>query len=335
MKRYTILVSAILFFLLLSIYPDSLSAAPYYEGKVITIVVGYSPGGGYDRMARILAKHLPNYIPGKPTVLVQNMPGADSMIAANYLYKIAKPDGLTIGTFSRGLPFAQLAKMEGVMFDLTKFSWIGSSAVEAFIFVIRADLPYKTFNDLQKAKEPIAIGGTGGGDPMNVFPILLKEFLGLKMKLIIYPSSAESMLAVERKEIDGRAGSYSSLKPFIERGLVHPLIRGKVSEAGMENLPVNEELTTDKKGKTMMAMLSTVDRIGRPYVAPPGTPEATMSVLRDAFAKVAKDPAVQEDAKKNKMTVEYVPAQEVQELLEYLLNQPPDIINEFSKYVKY
>ncbi len=335
MRRYIVSVLTVLFFLSVLISPGSSPAAPYYADKVITIVVGYGPGGGYDRMARILAKHLPNYIPGKPTVLVQNMPGADSMIAANYLYNIAKPDGLTIGTFSRGLPFAQLTKIEGVRFDLTKYSWIGSSAVEALIFVIRADLPYKTFNDLQKAKEPIAIGGTGGGDPTNVLPVLLREFLGLKMKMITYPSNAECMLALERKEIDGRAGAYSSLKPFIERGVVRPLIRGRTSEPGIETLQVNEGLTTDEKGKTIMAMLSTVDRIGRPYVAPPGTPEAVMNTLRNAFAKMATAPEVQKNAAINKMAIEYAPAQEVQKLLKYLLNQPPNITNEFSNYLKF
>ena len=334
MRRYIASVVTVLLFLSVLI-PGSLSAAPYYAGKVITIVVGYGPGGGYDRMARIVAKHLPNYIPGKPTVLVQNMPGADSMIAANYLYKIAKPDGLTIGTFSRGLPFAQLTKTEGVRFDLTKYSWIGSSAVEALIFVIRADLPYKTYKELQKAKEPIAIGGTGGGDPTNVFPVLLREFLGLKMKMITYPSNAECMLALERKEIDGRAGAYSSLKPFIERGLVRPLIRGRTSEPGIETLQVNEDITTDEKGKTIMAMLSTVDSVGRPYVAPPGTPDEVMNTLRNAFAKMAKAPEVQKDAAANKMAVEYAPAHEVQKLLKYLLNQPPDIISEFGNYLKY
>ncbi|MDI7258909.1 MAG: tripartite tricarboxylate transporter substrate-binding protein [Thermodesulfobacteriota bacterium] len=333
-QKSALYLPIIFFVLIVFIAPRELLSAPYYEGKRMTIIVGYGPGGGYDRMARLLAKHLPKHIPGKPTIIVENMPGADSMIAANHLYNIAKPDGLTIGTFSRGLPFAQLTKVEGVKFDLTKYSWIGSSAVEAIILVIRADLPYKTFNDLLKIMEPIHLGGTGAADPINYFPALLKEFLGLKMKMVTYPSSAEVMLALERKEVDGRAGSYSSLKPFIERGLVRPLIRGRVSEPGIETLQVNEELTTDEKGKTMMAMLSTVDRIGRPYVAPPGTPVEIITILREAFAKVAKDPELKEDAKKNKMDIEYVPAEECLKVLNYLLNQPKDIITEFGKYIK-
>jgi tripartite-type tricarboxylate transporter receptor subunit TctC len=315
--------------------PQTLLSAPYYEGKIIRIIVGFGPGGGYDRIARLLAKYLPKYIPGKPTVLVENMEGASSIIAANHIYNIAKPDGLTIGTLNRGLPFAQLTKVEGVKYDITKYAWIGSGAVEATILTIRSDLPYKTIDDLRKVKEPIPLAGMGPGTSDTQFAILLKEFAGFNIKLIIYPSSADGMLAIERKEVDGRAGSYSSLKPFIERGLVRPMIRGRVSEPGIENLPVNEDLTTDPKGKTIMAMLASTDGIGRPFVAPPGTPPDIMNILKDAFAKVANDQELKEDAKKNKMDVTYIPGDECLKVLNYLFNQPEDIVKEFGKYIKY
>lgn len=173
MRRYaSIMLGLFLFFLLYRPYP--LFAAPFYEGKVLTIIVGYSPGGGYDRVDRLLAKYLPNYIPGKPTVLVQNMPGADSMIAANYLYNIAKPDGLTIGTFNRGLVFANLLKAEGGRYDLTKFSWIGSAAVESSVLIFYKDLAYKTIEDVAKSKSTIVIGCTGSADAINIIPIFLK-----------------------------------------------------------------------------------------------------------------------------------------------------------------
>lgn len=310
-------------------------AAPYYEGKRITIVVGFGPGGGYDRIARLLAKHLPKHIPGKPTVIVENMEGASSIIAANHVYNLAKPDGLTIGAVNRGIPFAQLTKVDGVKFDSTKFSWIGSGAVEATVLAVRTDLPYKTFDDLKKAKEPIPLAGMGPGTSDTQFAILLKEFLGLNVKLIIYPSSADGMLAIERKEVDGRAGSYSSLKPYVERGLVRPVIRGRVAESGIENLPINEDLTTDPKGKTIMAMLSSADQIGRPFLAPPKTPSDIMNILRDAFDKAAKDPELREEAKKIRMEVQYIPADECLKVLGYLLNQPEDIVREFSKYIKF
>jgi tripartite-type tricarboxylate transporter receptor subunit TctC len=323
------------FILTIPVSPKELLAASYYEGKVINIIVGYSPGGGYDRIARLLAKHLPKYIPGKPGVIVENMPGADSMIAANYIFNIAKPDGLTIGTFNRGLPFAQLLKAPGVKYDLTKFSWIGSAASEATALSILSSLPYKTFDELLKAKSPIYLGSMGPSDSSGQFPMTLKEYLGLNMKMIIYPSSSDCMLAVERKELDGRGGSYSSLKPFVDRGLVRCLVRGRVSEPDIAQLPVDEDLAKDKTAKTIMAMRSAPDRVGRPYVAPPKTPPEVMNILRDAFAKVANDPELKADATKMMMDVNYVSADETLKIVNDVLNQPSDIAKEFSKFVKF
>jgi tripartite-type tricarboxylate transporter receptor subunit TctC len=324
-----------LFVLAVLLFPFELMAAPYYEGKVLKIIVGFTPGGGYDRMARLLSKHLPKHIPGKPSIVVENMEGASSIIASNFIYNIAKPDGLTIGTFNRALPFAQLIKMDGVKFDIRKYAWIGSAAVEGTVLTLRTDVPYKTVEDLRKAKEPIPLGCSGAGTLDYQFPTLLKEYLGLNLKMVIYVSSAETMLAVERKEADGRAGSYSSLKPFIDRGLVRPILRGRVAEQGTENLPVNEDLATDKKAKAIFAMFSTADLIGRPYVAPPGTPAEVINVLKDAFAKVAKDPELKAEAKKLKMDVDYTPGEEILKVIDFAFNQPEDIVKEFSKHVKF
>lgn len=335
MKKIMIKLFISFFLFAMFISPKELLAAPYYEGKRITIIVGFSPGGGYDILSRLLAKHLPKYIPGKPTIIVENMPGASSIIAANHLFNIAKPDGLIIGTFERGLPIAQLLKSEGVKFDLLKYSWIGSAAVEATILALRTDLPYKTFDDLLKAKTPIMLGRTGPADNTAQLAFLLQEFVGLNMKLISYPSSPEIMLAIERKELDGRGGSYSALKPFIEKGLVRPFIRSRVSEPGIENLPVDEDLTTNPKGKTIMAIRSAPEQIGRPYVAPPKTPADVMNILRDAFAKVVTDPELKEDVKKMMMRVEYVSADECLKVLNFVLNQPEDIVKEFGKYIKF
>ena len=329
MKKWPFLLALVLFF------PGGISAAPYYEGKVIKIVVGYKPGGGYDRMARLVAKHLPKHIPGKPSVVIENMEGASSIIAANYVYNIAKPDGLTIGTFNRALPFAQLTNQAGVKFNILKYAWIGSTAVEGTVFAIRNDLPYKTVDDLLKVKTPLMIGCTGATDISGQFPTLLKEYIGLNLKLITYPSSADIMLAIERREVDGRAGSYSSLKPFIDRGLVKPFIRGRVPEKGTEHLPVNEDLTSDKKGKAVMFMFSAADLIGRPFVCPPNTPEDKMKILSEAFAKMAKDPQMLEDARKAQMEVQYTSGREILKVINTVFNQPKEIIAEFSKHVSF
>jgi tripartite-type tricarboxylate transporter receptor subunit TctC len=321
--------------LFLFVVPAKSFAAPYYAGKTIKFIVGVGPGGGYDRMARMLQKHLSKYIPGKPVIIVENMPGASSIIAANYVYSVAKPDGLTIAVPQRGMPLAQLLKVDGVKFDVNKFAWVGSTAVESTVLAMRTDLPYKTFADLLKAKTQLMIGGTGLGESSTHFMTLIKEFLGLNVKMIFYPDSATVMLAVERKELDGRAGSFSALKPFIERGMVRALIRGRAADPENVNLPVDEDLATDKKAKTFMAMRSTVELIGRPFVATPGSPTEAMNALRDAFAKVMKDPDFKADAKKNMMDVQYTSADECRKILGGLFNQPEPIIKEFSRYINF
>ncbi len=322
--------------LVVAVAPREGQAATDFAGKTITIVVGYKAGGGYDKTARLLARYLPNYIPGKPTVIVQNMPGANSIIAANNVYSVAKPDGLTMGTFNRNLPIAQLLKVDGVKYDMTKFAWIGSAASESTILAIRDDLPYKTLDDFKKSNQTLVIGATGPGANTYDFPLLLKDLLGLKLKIVSgYSSSADIMLAIERKEVDGRAGSFSSIEPFIDRKLVHPIIRARATEPGIENLPVDEDLAPNPRSKTMMALRSAPEVVGRPYVLPPGTPEEIVKIMRDAFAKAINDPALKAEAKKGKMELNFVSGEEALKVMREVLNQPKDIVDEFGKYVKF
>jgi tripartite-type tricarboxylate transporter receptor subunit TctC len=312
-----------------------IDAAPYYERKIIKIVVGYNPGGGYDRMARLVAKHLPKHIPGKPTIIIENMEGAASIIGTNYLYNRAKPDGLTLGTFNRALPFAQLTKQEGAKFDLFKFAWIGSMSIEGSVFTLRADLPYNTVADILKVKSPLMIGGSGPSSIGGQFSNLLKVYCGLNLKIIFYPSSPEVQLAMERKEIDGRSGTYSSLKPTIDRGFERMFIRGRVAEKGTELLPVNEDLAADNKGKAVLRMFSAADLVGRPFVCPPGTPPERMKILSEGFAKLAKDPEMIAESRKSSMEIQFTPGKDVLNVIRAFFNQPQDVIAEFSKNVKF
>lgn len=307
-----------------------------FAGKTITIVVGYKPGGGYDATARLLARHLPKHIPGKPTIIVQNMPGANSLIAANHVYNVSKPDALTVGTFNRNLPIAQLTKVDGVKFDVARFAWIGSAASEATILAIRRDLPYKSFEDLRHADKPVVIGATGPGANTYDFPLLLKEFLGVNLKIVSgYSSSADIMLAIERKEADGRAGSYSSIRPYIERNLVRPVVRTRGTERAIQQLPMDENLSPTPRAKAIMALRSAPDVIGRPYVMPPRTPDALVRIMRDAFAKAIQDPELIAEAKKAKVDLEFVPGEEALRIVKEVLAQPKDIVDEFSKYIKF
>ena len=330
MKRRQLLVAAV-----------GLAAAPLvmaqsFSGKTVTIIVGYKPGGGYDATARMLARHLPKHIPGKPTVIVQNMPGANSVIAANHLYNVAKPDGLTIGTFNRNLPIAQLTGVEGVKYDITKFAWVGSAANESTILAIRTDLPYRNFEELRKAKEQVVIGSTGPGANTHDFPLLLKDLVGVNLKIVSgYSSSADIMLAVERKEVDGRAGSYTSLRPFIERNLVRPIIRARATEPGIDKLPVDESFAPNPRAKAIMALRSAPEQVARPYVLPPKTPAEIVKVMREAFAKTIDDPELVAEGKKSKMDLEFTPGDQAQKILVEVMNQPKDIVQEFAKYIKF
>ena len=325
-----IVISLLLFFANTPSYGASL-----YEGKTITIVVGYKPGGGYDRYARLIAKYLPKYIPGNPGAIVQNMPGASSVIAANHVYSVAKPDGLTIGTFNNATVVAQLIKVEGVRFDLTKFAWLGSAASDAVILSVRSDLPYRTADDLRKVKQ-FVIGTTGPGSSTHDFPALLGEFAGFDFKLVPgYSSSADVMLALERKEVDGRAGSYDSIKPFIDRGLVRPIVRNRTSAPGIEKLPVDESLATSQQGKLIMAVNAVPTQIYRPFVAPPGTAKDALKILRDAFANCLKDKDLLAEAAKGKMTIDYTSPEDALKVVSEVLGQPPDVVRVLAKHIKF
>ncbi|HEY3302387.1 MAG TPA: tripartite tricarboxylate transporter substrate-binding protein [Candidatus Binatia bacterium] len=337
--RTGFLFSAWWYFLLvlaLLLSPVVSHAASYYESKTVTIVVGYKSGGGYDRTARLLAKHLPKYIPGSPTVVVQNMDGSNSMIAANHIYSAAKPDGLTIGAFNRNLPIAQLIRVEGIRFDMTKYSWIGSAASETTVLTVRSDLPFKTFEDVRKSKQQVTVGSTGPGANNHDFPLLLEEFAGVNFKIVPgYSSSADVTHAIERKEIDAWAGSYSTVKPYIDRGLIRAVVRSRGPEPDVVKLPLDEDLATSAKGKAIMAIRSAPERIGRPFVAPPGTPAETMKILREAFAKVARDKELLDEAQKAKMVIDYVSAEECLKIVREVLNQPAGITQDLTKYIKF
>ena len=334
MKNTLALITA---FTLLAVAPRFGEAQPsHYEGKTITIVVGFKPGGGYDATARLLARHLPKHIPGKPTIIVQNMPGANSIIAANHVYNVAKPDGLTIGTFNRNLVLAQLTNVGGVKFDMTKFAWIGSAASETTVLAIRSDLPYRNFDELRKAGKTIMIGATGPGANTYDFPLLLRELLGVNLKIVSgYSSSADIMLAIERKEVDGRAGSYTSLRPFIDRKLVHPVIRARAVEEGIEQLPVDENLAPHPRAKAIMALRSAPEVIGRPYVMTPGTPAAFLKTMQQAFDSAIKDPELIAEARKARMDLNYISGEETLKILNEVLSQPKDVVDGFSKYIKF
>jgi tripartite-type tricarboxylate transporter receptor subunit TctC len=308
--------------------------ANFYEGKTLTIMIG-AKSGSLEIASQVVAHHLGKHIPGKPTVIVQHMPGAAHLLATNNVFNISKPDGLTILAANPNVAIAQLSKVEQVRFDVRKFQWLGSSGADGVMFSIRSDLPYKTLDELKKADKDLVAGTTGPGSNAHDFPLLLKEFAGLKLKLVSgYPANSDVLLAIERKEVDAWSALGTTIKLAADRGAVRPLVRGRTPVPGFENLPVDEELATSALGKSLMAIKSLPLNIGRAFAAAPGTPADRVAMLRDAFAKAIKDPELLAEAKKAKINMSLISHEQVQKDFNALLNQTPETLKEMGKYIK-
>jgi tripartite-type tricarboxylate transporter receptor subunit TctC len=316
--------------------PAAPAAGQSFQGKTITIVVGYPPGGGYDRMARLVGRYLEKSLPGNPTVVIQNTPGAASIVAANNVFNMTRPDNLMLGAFNRNLPLAQLVKVDGVRFDMSKFAWIGSPSNETTVMVIRSDLPYRTVDDLRRAREPLNMGATGPGASTFDFPLLLKAFLGANLRIIAgYQAGTEVNLAIERREMDGRAGSYSSLKPLIDRGLVRPIVRGRASAPEIDKLPVDEDLTNDPRARAVMALRSVPDIMGRPFVAPPSTPPDIVQAYREALQRITRDREFVAEATRGGFDIDFTSGEQALRITLQVLNASPDVVRVFAQFFKF
>jgi tripartite-type tricarboxylate transporter receptor subunit TctC len=309
--------------------------APFYNGKAITILIGTS-GGGSMVAARIIAQHIGKYIPGNPAVLVQPMLGAAHIVATNNVFNTAKPDGLTLLAANPNVAIAQLVKLDGVRFDVRKFEWLGSSGSDGVVLTIRADLPYKSFEELRKSDRELVVGTTGPGSNAHDFPLMLKEFAGAKFKFVSgYPANSDILLAIERKEVDVWAAFAATVRPVVQRGAVRPLVRARVLSPGFENLPVDESFTTNPVGKALMAIKTAPLAIGRAVAAPPGTPADRVALLKDALAKVLKDPELEAEGRKAEIDFRHISADEVSKGFATLLQQPPEVQQEMVKYIKF
>jgi len=313
----------------------ALPQSAFYEGKTVTLVIGAS-GGSLEIAARIVARHLGKQLPGNPTVIVQNMTGAAHLVATNHVYNVAKPDGLTLLAANPNVGIAQLTKVEAARFDVRRFQWLGSTGADGVALAIRSDLPYKSWEELRKAERELVVGTTGPGSNAHDFPLLLKEFAGAKFKLVSgYPANADILLAIERKEVDLWAAFATTIKLAADRGAVRPIVRGRVSIPGFENLPVDEELATSSVGKAIMGIRAAPLAIGRAFAAPPATPADRVRLLREALAKAVKDAEFNEEMKKARIEVGYIAPEEVLKMFNGLLEQPAEVQKEMVKYIKF
>ncbi len=310
----------------------------FYKGKTLRVIIGYSAGGTNDLWARTVARFWGKYIPGNPDIIVQNMPGAGTMVAANYLYGVGKPDGLTVGLISPALFFNQLGGKKEAKFDWAKFAWIGSPEETSEMLSMRADSPYKSVDDIRKATTPPRCGTTGAGTPGHYFPRLMEEVLGLKFDLVTgYPGASEIDLAIEKGEVLCRAGTTSAFfgrepgRTWAKTGFVRILIiGGSKRDSRARDVPtiweMMEKYKTPDSGKRLTTVLLSPGSFGRPIVGGPGIPADRIKILRDGFLKAMRDPELLAEAEKRRWEPDPVSGEKLQALAREVISQPPDVI---------
>jgi tripartite-type tricarboxylate transporter receptor subunit TctC len=337
------------FWLLIFLLSSSPLAAqtPYYQGKTIRMLVGYPAGSAHDIWARLVAPQLTKHIPGNPATVVQIMTGAGSMTAANYVYNIAKPDGLTIGVINAALYFEQLLKRPEVKFDWSKFTWVGSSTPTNALLYMWANTPYKTIQDVRNATVPPKCGVTGTGNTGYYFPKLLEQTIGAKFQLVTgYQGGAEIEIAVERGEVQCRAFSvqvFFGRQPFQtwrSKNLVRVLVQtGKKRDPRLPDTPLLNELmdqyqTTEAYRRLTKVLLGSGEFGSAPMIASPGTPPEEAKILREAYAKGLRNPDLIAEAKKKGLEPELIHGDEMENFSKEVLVQPPEVIALMKKVME-
>ena len=314
------------------------SQPPFYEKKTIQVVIGSAPGGLYDRWGRLFAQHLGKYIPGNPSLVPQNMPGGGSMIATNYLYGLVKPDGLTVGMFQTFMYLQQLVGVPEVKYDVRKFNWLGSQERGQMMLYARADSPYKSIEDILKAKEPPKCGGSGATDQTALLTRLLEETIGAKfIRVLGYPGGSEVDLAMERGEVVCRATRITvhfSREPFVtwdKKGFDRHLVQaGKKRDPRLGDVPTIYELMdrykTAEAGRRLAQVILSGDELGRPMIAPPGVPADRVKILREAYNKALKDPELIAEVTKSRLDMEPSTGEEIEAIVKEVMDQPPDVV---------
>ena len=332
------IVNAIAALLLLLCAPASAQdAEAFYKGKQIKFVVGAEPGSDYDLWARLVGRHMGNYVPGKPVVVPQNMPGAGQIIATNHLFNIADKDGTVIGMIGRNLPYMALTQNPQVRFDPRQFNWIGSPEVVRRVCAVRGGAPVQTLAELQTNE--LLVGGAGAGTAITQTPTLLAKLLGLKLRVVEgFRSGTGVMLAMERGEVDGICISFEAIRSSRAGDLVNGRMRVLFNLEpdpipGIGAPSVYEVVKTQEQKKILSVFNSSVE-LGRPILAPPGVPADRVAALRRAFDQMAVDREFIAEATKLKLEVTLVKGETLAERIDDLMNTTPEILQAVEKLMQ-
>lgn len=323
--------------------PAQAQTTPFYKDKTIRIIVGFTAGGLYDQYARLLARYMGKHIPGNPNIIVQNMPGAGSIIATNYVSNIAKPDGLTLGMIGSGIYLDQLLGVKEAQFDVRKMHFIGSVDQRDLLLYMRADAPWRSVDDILNSKEQPKCGATGTSDLTTIVLNIMEETLGAKFNNVRgYPGGVEIDLAIEKGELHCRGTgitTHFAREPYhtwhksgFDR---HLLQTGNKRDPRIADAPTLGEYMDKKKtparGRSVAELLLLSATVGRPLVTTPSVPGDRVQLLREAYVKAFKEPELLAEAKKARMEVQLLAGADVERDMRDAINQPKEVVERVKR----
>ena len=309
----------------------------YFKDKTVRIIVGSAPGGGYDAYARVVGDHLRKHLPGSPQIVIQNMPGAGSLVAMNHIANVAAKDGTVIGAINAAMTTQPLIKPDSAKFDPRKMNWIGSTLREYHIGLVRANSPVKTIEDAQKIEIPVA--GTGGST--STYPTIANAILNTKFKTIQgYQGTAQGMLAMERGEVDGVMGiTWASIKATQAAALRDGKIRlmtqfGVRKHPELPNIPLLLDSAKTEEDKAALRLVFSSQEVGRPWVVPEGVPPNVVAMLRKGFDDTMNDPEFKADAEKRKLDLDPTSGKDLQQVVEDIFKTPPAVVERVKPFLQ-
>ena len=324
------------------LWPAAAQESEFWRGKTVTIIAPTGVGGGYDAYTRMVARHIGKHLPGQPTVVVQNMPGAGGMVAANHIYNVAPRDGTVFALFDRSIPTAPLLYGEGsqARFDPLKLSWLGSMAREAGMGVVSTKAPAQTVQDAKKIE--LFFGSTGSENDAATYVRLFNELFGTRIKVIsIYKAQPEIFLAIERGELHGLfiTGYSANARAYVEdqiaKGQMKLVVQMTLQkDPALPDVPGVLDFVTKEQDRQVIELLLSRLSLGRPFIAPPDLPPERLATLRTAFEKMLKDPELLADAQKSGLPVQPILAQEAEDILRRLYQYPPKIVERTRQLVR-
>ena len=338
--------AALAFFVCLSLlvatHARAQSVAEFYRGKQVALVTSASVGGGYDQYARLLAKHMQRHIPGEPTIIVQNMVGAEGLRAANFLYNVAAQDGSVIGGLSRNTGLARFYDFNnaGIQFDARKFHWLGSPQQEIGLFILSTKTGLHSIDDL-KTRE-VTVSSTAHNSPTSIYSRILNATIGTKLKPIEgYAGSQACLIALERGEVDAHVSGGSSapfrarIMPWLDNGDAKVIMQmGMKRDPAFPDVPTALEVEHAPADRQLFEIAFAEQVMGRPFVLPPGVPRDRIDALRKAFDETMKDPDFLADAKLQNAEIDPVSGEAINALLDRVYAAPPDVVARIRGLIK-